>query len=66
LKQVKVQAKRFKHTKMKNEYEMATQSLLPRQSANIPKNLQVQQKMTWTNIKRKGVKVAVEGGGSVI
>jgi len=50
LKQVGEQAKGFKHTKMKNEYEMATQSLVPRQSVNVPKNLQVQQKMIWKQI----------------
>jgi len=52
LKRVKVQAKRLEHTKMKNEYEMATQSLLPQQSANTPKDLQVQQKMARAKIKR--------------
>jgi len=45
LKRVKVQAKQLEHTKIKNEYEMATQSLLSQQSANTLKNLQVQQKM---------------------
>ena len=53
LKRVKVQAKQLEHTKMKNEYEMATQNLLPQQSANTPKNLQVQQKMARAKIKRQ-------------
>ncbi len=53
VKRVKVQAKQLEHIKMKNEYEMAIQSLLSQQSANTPKNLQVQQKMARANIKRQ-------------
>jgi len=53
LKRVKVQAKQLEHVKMKNEYEMAIQSLLSQQSVNTPKDLQVQQKMAKANIKRQ-------------
>ena len=59
-KRVKVQAKQLKHMKMKNEYEIVMQTLLPQQSANSSKDLHVYQKVARANLKRKKVKAAAE------